>query len=225
MLTSVLKQRTSQGVSSMPTFIFYKNKMKIGQVSGADATALEAKIKEFIGGEGDEASDSGVQGHLIMSYGFNQAVNYTLLKISAPEDNGPKTLKLFINQPRTLDFVQADSSEPVQRLGPGQHQEASGLVANVSLEFISNMCAQSIKIRKAYAHNSHAVLFQHQESSSPDELTYIILHLKEKAPMAAVSVTTRSFRYHLHAFQSLSCHSNDMQFSTPSDVDFSPYLV
>ncbi|GFY74805.1 thioredoxin-like protein 1 [Trichonephila inaurata madagascariensis] len=148
---------TSQGVSSMPTFIFYKNKMKIGQVSGADATALEAKIKEFIGGEGDEASDSGVQGHvdlvsfiskscceclndsddhpfansltsdarylesdcdeqLIMSYGFNQAVKLHSLKISAPEDNGPKTLKLFINQPRTLDFDQADSSEPVQIL-------------------------------------------------------------------------------------------------------------
>lgn len=148
---------TAQGVSSMPTFIFYKNKMKIGQVSGTDANALEAKIKELIGGEGDEASESGVQGHvdlvsfinkscceclndaddhpfinslssdarylesdcdeqLIMSYGFNQAVKLHSLKISAPEDNGPKTLKLFINQPRTLDFDQADSSEPVQIL-------------------------------------------------------------------------------------------------------------
>ncbi|XP_055947143.1 thioredoxin-like protein 1 [Argiope bruennichi] len=148
---------TSQGVTSMPTFIFYKNKMKIGQVSGADSAALEAKIKELSGGEGDEGSESGVHGHvdlvnfisksaceclndaddhpfansftsgpgylesdcdeqLIMSYGFNQAVKLHSLKISAPEDNGPKTLKLFINQPRTLDFDQADSSEPVQIL-------------------------------------------------------------------------------------------------------------
>ncbi|CAL1277124.1 unnamed protein product [Larinioides sclopetarius] len=148
---------TSQGVTSMPTFIFYKNKMKIGQVSGADSAALEAKVKELSGGEGDEGSESGVHGHvdlvsfisksaceclndsddhpfansltsgpgylesdcdeqLIMSYGFNQAVKLHSLKISAPEDNGPKTLKLFINQPRTLDFDQADSSEPVQIL-------------------------------------------------------------------------------------------------------------
>ncbi|GIY12633.1 thioredoxin-like protein 1 [Caerostris extrusa] len=147
----------SQGISSMPTFMFYRNKIKVGQVSGADSAALEAKIKELIGGEGDETVESGVQGHvdlvtfisksaceclndaddhpfvnsltsgagylesdcdeqLIMSYGFNQAVKLHSLKISAPEDNGPKTLKLFINQPRTLDFDQADSSEPVQVL-------------------------------------------------------------------------------------------------------------
>ncbi|CAL1277126.1 unnamed protein product, partial [Larinioides sclopetarius] len=55
---------TSQGVTSMPTFIFYKNKMKIGQVSGADSAALEAKVKELSGGEGDEGSESGVHGHV-----------------------------------------------------------------------------------------------------------------------------------------------------------------
>ncbi|GFT12163.1 thioredoxin-like protein 1 [Trichonephila clavipes] len=131
---------TSQGVSSMPTFIFYKNKMKIGQVSGADATALEAKIKEFIGGEGDEASDSGVQGHVdLVSFiskscceCLNDSDDHPFAnsltsdarylesdcdeQLIIPEDNGPKTLKLFINQPRTLDFDQADSSEPVQIL-------------------------------------------------------------------------------------------------------------
>lgn len=146
----------NQGVTAMPTFIFYKNKTKLGQVKGTDIQALESKLKEF-GGEGDEASESGIQGHvdlvtfiakstceclndsddhpfanclsagggylesdcdeqLIMSYGFNQAVKLHSLKISAPEDSGPKTLKLFINQPRTLDFDQADTSEPVQIL-------------------------------------------------------------------------------------------------------------
>jgi len=146
---------SSQGVTAMPTFIFYKNKMKLGQVKGTDVQALESKLKELGGEEGDETSESGVQGHidlvnfiakssceclndsdehpfvnsltstsgylesdcdeqLIMSYGFNQAVKLHSLKVSAPEDSGPKTLKLFINQPRTLDFDQADSSEPVQ---------------------------------------------------------------------------------------------------------------
>ncbi|XP_015917111.1 thioredoxin-like protein 1 [Parasteatoda tepidariorum] len=148
---------SSQGVTAMPTFIFYRNKMKLSQVKGADVSALEAKIKELSSGDGEEGSESTVQGHidlvsliqksaceclndsddhpfansmastggylesdcdeqLIMSYGFNQAVKLHSLKITAPEDNGPKTLKLFINQPRTLDFDQADSSEPVQIL-------------------------------------------------------------------------------------------------------------
>lgn len=147
----------SQRITSMPTFVFYRNKMKLAQVKGADIQAVEAKLKELAGDEGDEASDSGVQGHvdlvsfimkscceclndsddhpfvnsltatggflesdcdeqLIMSYGFNQAVKLHSLKISAPEDSGPKTLKLFINQPRTLDFDQADTCEPVQIL-------------------------------------------------------------------------------------------------------------
>lgn len=147
----------AQGVSAMPTFIFYRNKTKLGQVKGPDIPALEAKIKEYEEEEGEKGVESGVHGHvdlvsfiakssceclndaddhpfvnslstsggylesdcdeqLIMSYGFNQAVKLHSLKISAPEDSGPKTLKLFINQPRTLDFDQADSSEAVQQL-------------------------------------------------------------------------------------------------------------
>ena len=31
-------------------------------------------------------------------------------------ENGPKTVKLFINQPTTLDFDRADSMAPVQQL-------------------------------------------------------------------------------------------------------------
>lgn len=53
----------SQGVTAMPTFIFYRNKVKLGNVQGADATALEAKIQQYIGNdEADE--DSGVVGHV-----------------------------------------------------------------------------------------------------------------------------------------------------------------
>lgn len=38
------------------------------------------------------------------------------LKIKAPTDKGPKTVKLFINQPRTLDFDQAAGNSSVQEL-------------------------------------------------------------------------------------------------------------
>lgn len=53
---------------------------------------------------------------LILSLAFSQAVKVHSLKIKAPKDTGPKNLKLFINQPRTIDFDMADSNTSVQDL-------------------------------------------------------------------------------------------------------------
>lgn len=53
---------------------------------------------------------------LIISVSFNQAVKIHSLKLKAPAKLGPKTLKIFINQPRTIDFDQAESSTAVQDL-------------------------------------------------------------------------------------------------------------
>ena len=47
----------------MPTFQFYKNKMKIDEVRGADPAALEAKIKQHIGNDAAD-DDVGVPGHV-----------------------------------------------------------------------------------------------------------------------------------------------------------------
>lgn len=51
---------------------------------------------------------------LIISITFNQSVKIHSLKIKAPTDKGPKNVKIFINQPRTLDFDLADASTSVQ---------------------------------------------------------------------------------------------------------------
>lgn len=53
---------------------------------------------------------------LIISLAFSQNVKLHSLKLDAPEDKGPKILKLFINLPYTLDFDKADSMEPTQTL-------------------------------------------------------------------------------------------------------------
>lgn len=53
---------------------------------------------------------------LIINIAFNQAVKIHSLKITAPSDKGPKNIKIFINQPRTLDFDLADSYMSVQDL-------------------------------------------------------------------------------------------------------------
>lgn len=48
----------------MPTFIFYKNKVKVDEMKGADAAALEEKIKKWMG-DGEEGGDEvTVKGHV-----------------------------------------------------------------------------------------------------------------------------------------------------------------
>ncbi|RZC38103.1 thioredoxin-like protein 1 [Asbolus verrucosus] len=146
----------AQGVSAMPTFIFYRNKTKVDTLRGADPTALENKIQQYYGSEDGEEAEA-VAGHmdlqpfimkaqceclnesdehslehglnsgggflqsdcdeqLIISIAFNQAVKIHSLKIKAPADKGPKIIRIFINQPRTLDFDLADSYTSVQDL-------------------------------------------------------------------------------------------------------------
>jgi len=53
---------------------------------------------------------------LILSITFNQAVKIHSLKFKAPSQLGPKDVKLFINQPRTIDFDMAESMTSVQDL-------------------------------------------------------------------------------------------------------------
>lgn len=146
-----------EGVMAMPTFIFYRNKVKVDMMRGADSAALEEKIKKWYSEDEGEEGDSPVKGHmdlsslinksaseclnesddhklehclsnkkgylesdcdeqLIINVGFNQAVKLHSLKLHCSGDNGPKNVKLFINQPHTLDFDSADSMEPLQML-------------------------------------------------------------------------------------------------------------
>lgn len=147
-----------QGVSVMPTFIFYKNKIKIDKIQGSSPANLEEKIKQYYAAE-EDGDDSGslAQGHLdliafvvkgeckalnesdehpflnclssadghlesdcdgqlILPMTFTQAVKIHSVRIKAPAVNGPKTLRLFINQPNTLDFDTAASNHPVQEI-------------------------------------------------------------------------------------------------------------
>ncbi|XP_072389125.1 thioredoxin-like protein 1 [Diabrotica undecimpunctata] len=144
----------AQGVSAMPTFIFYRNKTKVDRLQGADPTSLENKIQQYYGSDDSEEGES-VAGHmdlspfitkaececlnesdehpfthcltsgggflqsdcdeqLIISIAFNQSVKIHSLKIKAPADKGPKNIRIFINQPRTLDFDLADGYTSVQ---------------------------------------------------------------------------------------------------------------
>jgi len=174
----------AQGVSAMPTFIFYRNRTKIDRLQGADIEALNAKIQQHIGAAGDEGGEEYGQGlidlgtfitsnqceclneadehpmvhalkseggflqsdvdeQLIMSISFNQAIKLHSLKLKAPLELGPKEIRLFINQPRTIDFDQADSMNCVQDLVLSQKD----LEGNpVSLRYVKFQNVQNIQI-------------------------------------------------------------------------------
>ena len=53
---------------------------------------------------------------LILSLSFNQAVKVHSLKLKAPADKGPKNIRIFMNQPNTIDFDKADSMVATQDL-------------------------------------------------------------------------------------------------------------
>ncbi|XP_075160092.1 thioredoxin-like [Haematobia irritans] len=174
----------AQGVSAMPTFIFYRNRTKIDRVQGADVNALEAKIQEHIGSGGEEAGEDYGQGlmelntfiskqececlneaddhclshcltsnggylqsdcdeQLILSITFNQVVKIHSLKFKAPSQLGPKEIKIFINQPRTIDFDQAESMTSVQDLTLDP-KDLEGTPVN--LRFVKFQNVQNIQI-------------------------------------------------------------------------------
>ena len=55
----------ANNVSAMPTFKFFKGKVKVDEMTGADEKKLEEKIKKWIG---DESNDVGVKGHVSAVY-------------------------------------------------------------------------------------------------------------------------------------------------------------
>jgi len=65
--------------------------------------------KEYLESDCDE--------QLMLSISFNQAVKVHSLKFRAPTDGtGPKTIKLFVNQPNEVDFDAGERMEGVQKI-------------------------------------------------------------------------------------------------------------
>jgi len=54
----------SQGVSAMPTFMFFRNRAKLDKFSGADPAALEAKIRRYYSADEQGDTDCGIPGQV-----------------------------------------------------------------------------------------------------------------------------------------------------------------
>lgn len=53
-----------QGVSAMPTFIFYRNRTKLDLCQGADPAGLESRIQRYYGSGDGDSSEGSVAGHV-----------------------------------------------------------------------------------------------------------------------------------------------------------------
>lgn len=125
------------GVKGYMDLITFLDKAKSECLNEADDHPY---MHALTSGGGYLASDCDEQ--LILALAYNQAVKLHSLKIKAPADKGPKTLRIFINQPTTLDFDKADQMTATQdiTLTPGQ---LDGSV--VPLKFVKFQNVQNVQ--------------------------------------------------------------------------------
>jgi len=85
-----------------------------------------------------------IVGQLILELAYNQVVKVHSLKIKAPSNCGPKTLKIFKNLPSTLDFSDAESMVPTQELEVSADQLDGK--KDIPLKFVKFQNVQTIQI-------------------------------------------------------------------------------
>ncbi|KAM7025581.1 thioredoxin-like protein 1 isoform 1-T1 [Acridotheres tristis] len=158
----------TNNISATPTFLFFRNKVRIDQYQGADAVGLEDKIKQHLENDPGNSEDTDIpKGYmdllpfinkagceclnesdehgfenclrkdssylesdcdeqLLITVAFSQPVKLYSMKLQGPDNGqGPKYIKMFINLPRSMDFEEAERSEPTQalELGPEDIRE------------------------------------------------------------------------------------------------------
>jgi len=106
---------------------------------------------------GGDYLESDCDEQLILALTFNQAMKIHSLKIKAPSDKGPKTVRIFQNQPNTLDFDKADSMTSVQDLELTEEQLEGQIIP---LKFVKFQHVQNL-------------MFFFKDNQGGDEVTQI----------------------------------------------------
>jgi len=86
--------------------------------SGCDClNESDEHVHKNIFSKNDSYLESDCDEQLMLTLSFNQAVKVHSIKLTAPSDGrGPKTIKIFVNQPNSVDFDQGERMEGVQQL-------------------------------------------------------------------------------------------------------------
>jgi thioredoxin len=117
-----------------------------GFISKKDSECLNEsnshQLNDCLNAGGASYLESDADEQLIINIPFNQPVKLHSLKIKGHADRGPKTVKIFINQPHTLDFDQATKMEPTQLLELSESQ-LNGEIIN--LRFVKFQNVQNVQ--------------------------------------------------------------------------------
>ncbi|XP_038076953.1 thioredoxin-like protein 1 [Patiria miniata] len=92
----------------------------------------------------DRYMESDCDEQLIINIGFIQNVKVHSLKITGPEGFVPKTVKIFVNEIKTLDFDTAERSEPVQELNLTKDDVGEDVV--IPLRFVKFQNVSSVTL-------------------------------------------------------------------------------
>jgi thiol-disulfide isomerase/thioredoxin len=127
------------GVKGMIELNSFLTKKDCECLNEADDHPFGHCLEDGVGGYLESDCDE----QIILSLAFNQAVKVHSLKIMAPSDKGPKNIRIFMNQPNTLDFDGADSMIATQdiTLTPGQLDGSP-----ITLKFVKFQNVQNLQL-------------------------------------------------------------------------------
>lgn len=139
------------GYLDLKPFIDEKNSTSLNEIDKWQNALLGNQPGMFRSDEDDP--------ELILHVSFNQVVKIHSIAIEAPIDNGPKTVKLFINR-QAIDFNDAKNNESVQTIEFEPKHLAEGnpfelrfvkfqSVQSISLFFVNNQSAADQTIIKS----------------------------------------------------------------------------
>jgi len=101
--------------------------------------------------------ESDVDEQILLHLEFSQSVKIHSLRIKAPVELGPKTIKLFINQPYALDFDSAVDNAPMQEITLAE----------------KHMKGELVKLKFAKFQNVHNMTIFFKDNQCNDEVTRI----------------------------------------------------
>ncbi|KAI2651667.1 Thioredoxin-like protein 1 [Labeo rohita] len=204
-----------------PQVVFLEVDVHVCQYQGADASGLEEKIKQHVENDPGSNEDSDIpKGYLLITIAFNQPVKLFSMKLLAPElAQAPKSVKIFINLPRSMGFDDAERSEATQMLDLSEEDYKDDVIYQVEPRRRRDDKSELLDVyRDSCPGDEHerlqtGELWVRREKVTEEEKT--TRHIAAISPRASLSANMTGQNHHRHTHR--HCRAPDPSLSSPSD--------